>query len=156
VGPEEVRFVVHETLLVHYSKFFRAALTGNFIEAQEKTVRMGEVDPDLFELFGHWLYYQRFPDTVFGDDDGILNLWTKRVSRKSGKDTGTENCIYLHMFGDKYQIEKLRLDTINKLIFITANEAGEMYPNAKTIESAFHGLPRSSPMLQLIIDIHFR
>lgn len=68
MGPDHVRFVVPESLLVHYSKFFRAALTGNFSEAKDKTVKLEEDDPKMFELFVHWLYYQSFPVKSIGDE----------------------------------------------------------------------------------------
>lgn len=68
IGKEEKKFVVHEHLLTHYSDFFRAALTGDFKEAEDKIVRLEEEDPTVFEFFVHWLYYQRFPDGSKEDD----------------------------------------------------------------------------------------
>ncbi|KAF2449204.1 hypothetical protein P171DRAFT_480311 [Karstenula rhodostoma CBS 690.94] len=60
VGSSKARFVVHEELLAHYSEFFRAALQGGFAEAETKTITLDDVAPHTFELFVHWLYYQRF------------------------------------------------------------------------------------------------
>lgn len=53
VGEEKAKFVVHEALLAHYSKFFHAALQGNFQEAETKTVTLGDESQKIFELFVH-------------------------------------------------------------------------------------------------------
>jgi hypothetical protein len=70
----------------------------------------------------HWLYYQRFPDEVHGDNARILELWTGIIDDGDNKDNDdndddnnddnpcdpADNCVYLHIFGDKYEVEMLR------------------------------------------------
>jgi hypothetical protein len=155
VGPDQTRFVVHENLLVHYSKFFHAALTGKFKEAEDKTVKLEEDDPDIFELFVHWLYYQRFPDKVYGDNEGILALWTIDDD-DDYQSSPSDNCVYLHIFGDKYEVEKLRCDTINELVQMILSDPGTGLCGAASMRTAFRDLPGGSPMRQLIIDAHYR
>ena len=64
VGPEERRFVVHEAILNHYSKFFRKAFTGEFEEAKRKTITLAEDSILTFEFFVHWFYKDRILDRV--------------------------------------------------------------------------------------------
>ena len=56
VGASEKRFVIHEDALVRHSTFFRAALNGEFREAEENTIRLPEVDPEIFGILAHWAY----------------------------------------------------------------------------------------------------
>jgi hypothetical protein len=68
--------VIHESLLTTYSDFFRAALTGGFVEAEEKVVKLEEDRSQTFVFFVHWLYHQRLPDRSKGDADEIVKPWS--------------------------------------------------------------------------------
>jgi hypothetical protein len=152
VGSGQTRFVVHENLLIYYSKFFRAALTGNFIEAKDKTVRLEEVDPKVFELFIHWLYYQRFPKTDSGDDRDILETW-------NDDDIGlvcTSNYVLLYIFGDKYDVPELRRATVDGLLHDITMLQDSNLPNSESMSAAFSSLPVDSPMSRLIIECFCR
>jgi len=148
VGPNHVKFVVHESLLIHYSDFFRAALTGNFSEAKDKIVRLEEDDPETFEVFVHWLYYQRFPDKNLGDDVELVNVF------REGEPSNLNTCASLHIFGDKYGIKQLARDTIDDAVSITIGDDEECLPSPFAIEMAFEHLRESSPMCRLIVDAH--
>jgi hypothetical protein len=137
-------------LLVHYSKFFRAALTGNFSEARNKTVKLEEDDPEVFELFVHWLYYQRFPDKSLGDDETILKIWIE-PNRETAY---THFYIYLYLFGDKYDVPSLRSDTINELVRFMETEPDSCLTDPPAIRAAFTRLPQNSPMCRLLVDIY--
>jgi hypothetical protein len=152
VGPDQISFAVHESLLIHYSKFFRAALTGHFSEARDKTVKLADENAGVFELFVHWLYYQRFPDKTADDDEGLWELWFDMGI----VDAGTDQCIHLYVFGDKYDIAKLRLDTIDEVVRIALQNENYTSPSIHAIRVAFRDLPQDSPMCRLIIDFHYR
>lgn len=55
VGPEKYRFEIHKTLVCGESDFFKAALNGNFKEA-DGTITLPEQDPATFKSFVYWLY----------------------------------------------------------------------------------------------------
>ncbi|KAL8842556.1 MAG: hypothetical protein Q9170_000510 [Blastenia crenularia] len=57
VGPNRVRFSVHETLLCDASPFFKVAFTGGFKE-QSGFMELVEDEPDVFERLIHWLYHR--------------------------------------------------------------------------------------------------
>jgi hypothetical protein len=147
VGKDQERYVVHEHLLAHYSKFFCAALTGSFKEAVDKVIKLEDTEPEVFEFFIHWLYYQRFPNDSTVDNTDVVSRW---------KHEEVEQCIYLHIFGDKFDIGKLRLDTINEVIRLVPILRASAFPRGDAVEAAFTILPEDSPMRQLIIDYHHR
>ena len=56
VGPDKKAFAFHKNLLCNSAPFFRAALDGNFKEAQKQSIEMPEDDPEVFNYFQLWLY----------------------------------------------------------------------------------------------------
>lgn len=55
VGPGKQRFEIHKGLICSRSDFFKAALTGNFKEA-DGTIALPDHDPATFKYFVYWLY----------------------------------------------------------------------------------------------------
>ena len=50
---EATSYVVRQELLTYHSRFFRATFKGGFKEAEDRKVRLEEVDKDTFEIFVH-------------------------------------------------------------------------------------------------------
>jgi hypothetical protein len=72
-----VRFRVHKDLICNSSAFFKSALSHDWKEAEEQTVRLEEDDLEIFKLYIHWLYR----GTVFefsenGYDYGTGQYWS--------------------------------------------------------------------------------
>lgn len=63
VGPERKRYVVHKNLLVRQSDYFKGALAGSFIEAEENSIHLKEEDPAAVALLIGWLYHGAIPGT---------------------------------------------------------------------------------------------
>lgn len=58
VGPSPPTiFSVHENLIRSSSAFFDAATRGVWKESAARQVLLPEDDPEIFELYLHWLYY---------------------------------------------------------------------------------------------------
>lgn len=148
VGPEKTRFVVHQDLIAHHSDFFKAALTGNFKEAAEKTVALTEEDPVFFEFFVHWLYYQKLPTK----DDADVNLLGQWMNEDDYGDLETDNLIVLHILADKYGVAKLKRDTTDGLLDHIETGNG-FFPSATQISDAYKSLPRNSALLKLLVDL---
>jgi len=139
---------VHEQLLVHHSGFFRAALTGNFKEAQEKVITLENDDSITFEFFVHWLYFGRFPDQSFGDDEDLLELWEASHTTVEKSDY----FVHLYIFGDKYMIEELKFDALNGLFhWLKAHDESKL-PSTTATDEAFNDLPSDSPMCHFLIE----
>lgn len=150
VGAEAKPFVIHESLLVHQSDFFRAALTGKFAEAEKKMVVLQEESCRVFELFVHWLYTERFPCESQNDDPELVKLYSGICSCPRP----TWSLIELYVFGDKYMIPKLKKDTLNELFSHT--HSSHDLPSAIATKLAFKNLQREDPLCRLLIDLHCR
>jgi hypothetical protein len=145
--------VVHEHLLTHYSGFFRAALTGGFKEAEDKTVKLKEDQPLTFELFVHWLYYQRFPDKSKGDADEITSAWANGDDEINYGWTKSRNLINLHVFSDRYNIPQLFQKSMDELYWHITQDCA-MLPPVASIDTAFSALDQESPMCRYLVHVH--
>lgn len=56
VGHNKEVFTFHKNLLCQIAPYFKAALNGNFKEAQEQSIEMLEDDPVVFKYFQLWIY----------------------------------------------------------------------------------------------------
>jgi len=135
VGPEGLKYHVQAAFLTHYSEYFSKALNGPWKEAEDKVVRLVDIDPDVFSLFIEWLYTQNMPsDEVlwankFDPDD---NMWK----------------IQLYVFADRFAVLSLRT-SLNRKISLE-----DFWPHAAIIY-AFDNLPPTNPILDLFVDLHY-
>jgi hypothetical protein len=152
VGPEKKRFIVHQDLLTYHSEFFRAALTGKFKEAEEKTVPLPEDSEVIFEFFVHWLYHKEFPTTDNASTE-LLEQWRNDYENAEGYKGALEskNLIKLHVFADKYGEERLKTATLNGLFihFTTCISV----PSQASVRYAYDNLPEESALLSLLVAI---
>jgi hypothetical protein len=144
VGPDEDRFVVHEEVLIHHSQFFRAALTGGFKEAKEKTVRLRDVNPHIFEFFVHWLYYQQFPCQENKVDPEL-------VARREEEELD-HRLTQMYTFANSHCIQSLERQIFDAYFDASCNDT--MLPADKTIDLAFTMLNPDSALCRLIVDLY--
>jgi hypothetical protein len=139
---------VHEDLLTYHSSFFRAALTGHFKEAENKCVVLEDDDPQVFELFVHWLYHKRFPTK--DDAADLFAAWTAEDDYGGSK---AGNLICLYVFCDKYDIPLLKIRIIDDLFDdIESQDVG--LPSTKQVNFAFNKLPYDSPLCRCLVDMY--
>ncbi|KAI9640744.1 hypothetical protein NHQ30_011053 [Ciborinia camelliae] len=58
VGRDLKDFGVHKDIICHYSPYFKAAFNSGFQETITGVLKLPETEPEVFELFYHWLYNQ--------------------------------------------------------------------------------------------------
>ncbi|KAF3034015.1 hypothetical protein E8E11_004567, partial [Didymella keratinophila] len=145
VGRQKKRFVVHEAVLIHHSEYFRAALTGGFTEAQDKTVTIEDTTVETFEFFVHWLYYQRFPDKEQHDDPELVNSFYNDGQPRSTK------LVKLYIFADVREVPALRKAVIGMIFAMVEDPNGEIM-SVPTIEDAFEQRPVEDPLCRLLVD----
>jgi hypothetical protein len=150
VGPNHARFVVHEALLVHHSEFFRAALTGNFKEAEEKVVKMADTEPYIFECFVHWLYYQRFPDASKGDDEELVKIWGSADEAH----TLITNLVKMYVMGDQNIMPRLQRDALDS-VFHHISYTQCTLPDDDHVKCAFDYLDPEDPLCRYLVDANF-
>jgi hypothetical protein len=152
VGEFEERFVVHEQLLTHNSKFFNHALTEPFKEAKEKLVRLSDTQPDTFEFFVHWLYYQRFPDASKGDDEELVQSW-----EADAKHLLITNIIRIYILGGVRIIPALQQQALDYLYRLLTSGYPSKMPTMHDLKLAFDSLKTDDPLCRLLIntDIYY-
>ncbi|KAF2801143.1 hypothetical protein K505DRAFT_227038 [Melanomma pulvis-pyrius CBS 109.77] len=120
-------------------------------EAAENKIDLPHVEPETMELFIDWLYTGRFLAhgnfSLYPDD---WNIEYDRNNEKREKDLTN-----LYVFGDAQDVPDLRHATINAF-FEYLNHAGTPLPSLKWTADIFSRLPRSSPLLQLLVDVDCR
>ena len=145
VGAQKECFTIHQDLLIHQSSFFRAALTGNFAEADSKTVILADTHSEIFELFVHWLYYQRFPTSV--DSPELLALWND----DDDDDLKSTNLITLYIFCEKYDIPTLKRLTLDELFDHVSEEE---LPSIDNVVFACENLREDDPLCRFLVDAY--
>ncbi len=80
----------------------------------------------------------------------LLEEWTDD-DESGGKKT--DNLIKLYVFADKYDVPRLKLDTLLELFMhITTDDVG--LPSSSQCRYAFENLPEGSPLLHFLLDAH--
>lgn len=145
VGEDKKVFAVHETLLTHFSEFFRAALNGNFKEAMDKRITLEDEDPATFECFVHWLYYQKLPDTVLDGNGAPLIDWMSATGLNE-----SDFLVHVYFLADKYSVRELCNKATTELL--NRIRYGCTFPSAKTVLKVFDSFPSESAMPRLLIE----
>lgn len=108
VGEDRIKYYVHEDTLCRLP-FFRAALQGNFKEAQEKTINMPEDDPEAVSCLIEWLY----TGGVTYSEEVKLHETTIRLRQVSeasrGSPTFLEGLFYLEVLTVAFKYDCLEL-----------------------------------------------
>ncbi|KAF2197419.1 hypothetical protein GQ43DRAFT_424653 [Delitschia confertaspora ATCC 74209] len=79
IGPKSTKFRLHRSLLTQHSSYFRAALTGPFLESVTQTIELPDLHVNIFSLFVTWLYTGSITPVPFKDGKPayyiLLNLY---------------------------------------------------------------------------------
>ncbi len=102
VGSEHQRYAIHKGLLCSRSGYFKAALTGNFREAEDQVVTLDDEDPETFRRFNAWLY----TDVLVEDADPGTRSWSSLFN--------------IYIFAEKRIIPLLQNTVIDSIIHLNA------------------------------------
>lgn len=69
-----------------------------------------------------------------------------------GDEPNTDNYVSLHIFGDQYDVGKLRSGTINKLVDLLVLCPESSLPSATAVEVAFMHLPQTSTSSYVVLQ----
>lgn len=150
VGKPEKQFIVHTSLLTHYSTIFGATDDTGL---QHNIQTLAQEDPQIFEFFIHWVYHQRFPSQS-RDCDELVDAWSKDRSddAEDKGDTKSSNLVALHIFAHKYGILQLQKDTLDEY-FRHFQKDDTSLPPIDAIKNAFVNLDSRAPLCRLLVDI---
>lgn len=141
VGKEEKSYMVHEGVITNHSRFFRAACSGQFKEAQERVVCLPETDPKLFSAYLQHVYTDRVvimaPEEAAADKAG-----TSQYIKLSE----------LYVLADKLDDLRLRNDIVDCTIQLEA--AVKTLPSPAAIRIAYEEVPESCLLRKLMRDFY--
>lgn len=131
VGPNRTTFDISEDRICQKCPFFYNALSGNFLEAQSRTITFPEDSPEDFALLTAWILDQDVPNTKFTWLD-LVKLW---------------------FFAEKYHIDDLQNAVIDTLYAKYAAHNEGINIAEETLDYvAEHSYP-SSPLRRLFADM---
>jgi hypothetical protein len=139
VGPEEMRFTVHKTLICSKSSFFENACSGNWASAQTNTVALSDTKPDVFEAYMHWVYTSNVNMDFIQDPRGTESYPSFRALAQ------------LWIFADMV----LDFELCNEVIDITFAISIELqgYASPATLAFIWENISTDSPLCTFHVDI---
>lgn len=136
---------VHKDLICKSSAFFRSALSHGWKESKEQTVRLVEEDPEIFELYIHWLYR------------GMIAAFSARPD-----DFGMAQYLQMaraYVLGDKLQDDDFCDAAID--VFMEGCQQAAWGIGCDTeicrdevITNIYDNTPESSKLRQMVVDVH--
>lgn len=137
--------MVHECLLTRHSDFFRGTLIDPSKEAEDKTVRLEEVESRTFGFFVHWLYNKHLPSKDKGDNTDIVIKFYK------GDFPDHAAIVKLYIFGDKFKCPGLQRAAI-ELLFTDVTTNDYRFPSWREVDLVFEHLQPGDPFCRLLVD----
>ncbi|KAF2869009.1 hypothetical protein BDV95DRAFT_451769, partial [Massariosphaeria phaeospora] len=135
VGPSSTPFDIHTHLLINASPFFRAALTGPFLESTSQSITLPDLHADTFALALSWLYTSHISPVPF--KDGKPAYYT---------------LLHLYMLADRLCIEGLRNSVIDVIAALADRTNSVLTPSDTRL--LYTALPRTdSPLHSLVLDL---
>ncbi|KAF2117806.1 hypothetical protein BDV96DRAFT_465107, partial [Lophiotrema nucula] len=158
IGTEKTKYYVHKDYLMHHSPYFRKALSGPWIEAEERLVTLEDVEVQPFNVFVHWLYTQAIPTTT--------DEWVKVSEAKKWKIemlpslekafSDDQQVLQLLTFGDRFATPAFERDINNTIVDSLCYRDGsteDWSPPYILVIYAFQNLPANHPFLSLMVDL---
>lgn len=140
VGTEEERFVLHQDAVCAKSKFFKAACSKQWLEGQERIVRLPEAGAAIFQAYCSWIYsgeLQELTCTAASDvADGIAEC---------------KSLIKLYLLGDSLDDIALR-NQMNVVLFKAMENQKKLVENG-LIRLVWESTVPKSSMRGMIVDV---
>ncbi|KAJ4412844.1 hypothetical protein N0V91_000606 [Didymella pomorum] len=133
IGPKLTPFSIHTSLLVSQSPYFRAALTGPFVESKTKSITLDDVSADHFSLLVAWLYTSAIPAPF---KDGKPAYYT---------------LLHVYALADRLCIEGLRNSVIDLIADLADQTNSVLTPSDTRI--LYEGIRDSAPLRELVLDL---
>lgn len=137
VGSERVVFYVHQNLLFDASTVFKAAFSGNFQEASERSVSLPDHDKDSVGRMIQWLYTRKLELTFPVSDETSEECYMQLAK--------------LNTLADKYDIYLLKNCIVDELYDLTKKPKNTKPPQMPVIEYIYDNTTNGSSFRKLIV-----
>lgn len=136
-GPDKVVFHVHQNLLFDASPVFKAAFSGNFKEASERSMSLLEDDKESVERMIQWLYTKRLDLTV-------------PVSAETSRECYMQ-LAKLNTIAEKYSIYLLKNDIVDEPFDLKWSSKNIRPPQIPVIKHVYDNTPAQSSFRKLMV-----
>jgi hypothetical protein len=139
IGPEKKAYSVHKGLICYYSEYFRTVHNGQWKEAEDG-VSLDMVEPIVFNIFLHWLYMQRLPDTlseIYSISGGVAGELDRCLLSL------LKSCV----FGDRFLVP--RFHNVVHNLFVDLHQGPPWLPH---IHYAFENLAEDDSLLEFLVE----
>ena len=134
VGPQATPFTIHTVLLTSQSPYFRAALTGPFLESSTNQISYPDITVESFTYLTTYLYTSSITPLPF--KDGKPAFYT---------------LLHLYILGDRLCIEGLRNTVVDVISDVADATNAVLTPSDTRI--LYDMVPASSPLRKLVLDL---
>lgn len=133
VGPKATPFTLHTSLLTSQSSYFRAALTGPFLESSSNTITLDDIDVTHFQLLVSWLYTSVLPAPF---KDGRPAYYT---------------LLHVYALADRLGLEAARNTVIDVISELADRTNSVLTPSDTRI--LYDQIRESAPLRTLVLDL---
>lgn len=133
IGFRATPFLIHTSLLTTQSPYFRAALTGPFSEATDKSITLDDIDVAHFQLLVSWLYTGSIPPPY---KDGKPAYYT---------------LLHVYALADRLCFEGLRNAVIDLISDLADRTNSVLTPSDTRI--LYEQIRDSAPLRNLVLDL---
>lgn len=139
VGKEEKRFTLHQDAVCAKSKFFKAACSKEWLEGQERVVRLPETQVTTFQEYCSWIYSSK-----------IAVGTCTQASALAEKGNELQRLMYLHILGD--ELDDIQLRNKANVELFKAMQKSNAIPDAQLNKMVWESTMPGSLLRKLLVD----
>ncbi|KAF2242119.1 hypothetical protein BU26DRAFT_555820 [Trematosphaeria pertusa] len=147
-APNDENFLLHEGIICSRSEFFRRAMNGNWIEKEERLVKLPRDKPELFSIYVNLVYTNKLtttPKTSAGKAPSVAAI---------GQEYQT--MCELYVLCEKLQDTSAKDATVTailSMIHVRHNRGGYRGPPPRAVRTIYEGTTSNSPARRLMVDL---
>ena len=146
VGPDEQKFIIHESYIARNSDFFRAAMKKEWIEGQTRIVKLPEeTDIECFVHYLNFAYHGKLPTESINT-----------VAEEGFTDAPYDALGKIYVIGERMLDRSARnaiVREIMRLMTTKSPDGTRYYPASTCINAIYDGTSIGSPMRRMIVDM---
>lgn len=136
-------YTVHKNLICEHSQFFKTATKQEWLEESQEPIHLPEDDPDVFQVYLHWLYTNTLP-TRINTSGWIGNAEYIQLAKA-------------YVLGDKLQdgdFQDVVIDMIVDKCKWQSIDGGKWYPAGEIVQKIYDNTLSNSKARCLLVDIY--
>jgi len=145
-NDKKATITIHKKVLCAYSPFFEAACKPEWMKPEEKVINLPEDNPEAIKAMVYWMYYNR----ICIPKSQVQMAFELESESPEGLFTAWGLLVRLYILGDKYQMPRLKNDSIDALIRIWK---GVSWTKIDVVTFAFNNTATSSSLRSVLISM---